>query len=185
MKLWSSRPDAAHNIQKDTGAILSRTSVLIGAMIDRRTDKTAQKEEVGCMYLYAIKACFFCPDSGGGELFDDKLYLIRSHIIWFNLHKAAFDFAVIGSKCKLCDNGNSFCMNEICQVFVLRNEGIITQPHHAPKVVVMKGNTGEACDDGADPALRQFPVDFIRFFCHATVLIGNSLPCGGADKTVL
>ena len=160
MKSWSSLPDAAHNIQKDTRTISRRSAIFIGTMVDSGTDKTTQEEEVGSVDLYSVKASFFCPDGGGGELPDYELYIIRSHFIRFDLQKASFDIPIVGSKGKLRDDGSPFCVNDIRQSFILWNEGVITEPHHAAKVVVVKAGAGKAGDKIMEA------VRFSRFLLH-------------------
>ena len=134
--------------------------------------------------LYAVKVCFSRTDGGIDELPDHVLYLIRVHIIRLNLHISSINFPVISPECKLCDNGDSFCMYDIRQSLILWNERVITQTHHAAKVVVVKGNTGEAGDDGSDTTFCQFFVNRIRFFCDTSVPVCNSFSGGRADKTV-
>ena len=153
-------------------------------MVDCGTDKTAQEEEVGSMDLYAIEARFFGPDGGIDELPDYILYLIGSHIIWFDSHKASFDFPIVCSKGKLCDHRDSFCVDDIRQFFILWNEGVITQPHHAAIVVVMQRDAGTACNDGTDSAFCQFFVYFVCCFWHAAIGVGNAYPGSGADEAI-
>ena len=54
-------------------------------------------------------------------------------------------------------------MDEIGELFVLRDQGVIAQAHHSAKVAVVQSHTGEAGDNRTDTALGQFVVDLIGF----------------------
>lgn len=46
-------------------------------------------------------------------------------------------------------------MNQICQLFILCDEIVGAQPHHAAKVVIVEGDTGKSCDNLLIPAVNR------------------------------
>ena len=76
---------------------------------------------------------------------------------------------------------NLMDMDDICQLLILRDQGIITQTHHTVKVVVVKSNAGKAGDYGPDAAFCEFFVDRICFFSDDA----NRLPVDSIGATGL
>ena len=93
MPLVTGRQD----VQKYAGTIFCGSAIAVRAVIDGRTDKATQEEEVRRMNLDAVEAGFFCANSRIHELPDDKADLIERHIIGLDLQETASHFPIVGA----------------------------------------------------------------------------------------
>lgn len=64
----------------------------------------------------------------------------------------------VGSEGELGDDRDSLGVDDIGQLFVLRNEGVVRKAHHAAEVIVVGRHAGKSGDDSADAAFGNFSV---------------------------
>ena len=178
-------PDGLYDFCDQPGPVLRAAAVFIRSVVDQGRDEAAQKEEVGDVDLDAVKAGFFSAKGGGDELISHGVDFFRRHVVRFYLLKAVSDGAVVGSEGELGDDRDSLGVDDIGQLFVLRNEGVVRKAHHAAEVIVVGRHAGKTGDDSADAAFGNFSVDAVGFFSDAAVAVGDAFPGCRAYQTIV
>ncbi len=65
-----SRPDGAHDFKQDAYAVLERTAVLVGALVEAWRDEGRQQVAMAGMDFDAVRTRALCTHRGGGKLLD-------------------------------------------------------------------------------------------------------------------
>ena len=185
VQIRCSFPYTCQNLQQDTAAVFCGAAVGIGPVVYGAADKTAQEKEMRCVNLYTVETCLFRADGRLDKLADNMMDFLFFHVVGFHLLEAPTgQWAVIRAQGQLGKDRTAFFMDDVRQRFVLGNQRVVGEAHHAAEIKVIGGNTGEAGDDGAHSALSQFFIDGIGPGGYAAIRIGDAFPGGRADKTV-
>ena len=133
-----------------------RASILIGAVVKKRRDETAEEEKVGCMNLYAVIARHLCTCRSIAEPMNTLFYLYFSKRIDGSL----FNFPTFVKPdtigyCGLHINLTACLMHCISKFFVARNITVIRETKTALKECVVWSYGCKSCDDGSYAAIGE------------------------------